>query len=160
MHALCRLSREVLHLQKYNDALKVAKEGGGKRFDAFRELTEAERQAILDKADDILGCRAYRGLPPLPLKPDLSEPAKSEPSVPSSPSVEPPASTSPLPVGEGDVRMVPSVPSTPSSPSSPSVENQANTSPLPVGRGEGQGRGAIRPIRPLGPIGDTCWHAR
>ncbi len=102
VHALCRLSREVLHLQKYNDEIKAAKEGGGKRFDAFRELTEAERQAILDKADDILGCRAYRGLPPLPLKPAPSESAKSDSSAPSSPSVENQANASPRPVGRGE----------------------------------------------------------
>ncbi len=156
VHSLCRLSREVLHLQKYHDSLKAAKEGEGKRFDAFRELTEAERQAILDKADDIFGCRAYRNLPPLPLQPasegEGSWSSPLSPLSPSGPSLENQPATSPRPVireehqdAEPSVPSVPCVLSVPSVPSHPPhLLKTSLTYPLSPSDGE---RARVRGLR-------------
>src|SRR6266850_631775 len=56
--SLCRLNREILSLRKYHDIAKANEPVP--LLSASRELQDLERQLILDKADDILGCRAYR----------------------------------------------------------------------------------------------------
>ncbi len=58
VNALSRLTREALAFQKYRDATTNAVQG--KCPNSSDEVSEEQRQMILDYADDILGAKAYR----------------------------------------------------------------------------------------------------
>ncbi len=118
VNSLARISREVLQFQKYHDAQAQATQQ--KMLDPKRELTEEERTAILDKIDDIFGCKAYRkryGELPI-LGPAVLPPNDPLPGRPTSPIAH-----CPSPILE-------SLPPTPTPAPSPSSASNATSSSL------------------------------
>jgi hypothetical protein len=59
-NALSRLSRSILQLQQYRDAIEKAKATELKQLDPDRELRDRETLAIVDEVNRLFGLRQYR----------------------------------------------------------------------------------------------------
>lgn len=131
LNALARLARTAAHLKKITDEEAVQAE-------ANRTLSDEEiREMILDKADDILGCRAYRRKPGQPRTP-LFDPPQPDASGPVAPKSDEGAIGAPKsPESGSSIALIPSssqVPLTKEDPITQAVESVHHSNPPPLHR--------------------------
>ncbi|HYG34706.1 MAG TPA: hypothetical protein VEC99_07980, partial [Clostridia bacterium] len=116
-NSLARLSRSILQIQQYRDACAKAKAAELKKLDFNREFNEAEREAWLDRADDLFGFKSAARL-----RREAAEKAAAEAASPDAARTSSPAGAE---ASSPWTSVVPSVPFiVPAAPQSPETKAQ------------------------------------